>query len=144
MPYWRLFYHIVFGTKGGHPMITAAIEDRLLRYIHRKAEEMGGIVHAINGTETHIHIAVSVPPKIALTDFIARIKGSSSHYVNHSCQPIPMRFAWQTEYGLLSFGEKQLEWVVEYIKNQKEHHRQGTVLGGLEYGGWRPAAKPSG
>ena len=34
---------------------------------------------------------------------------------------------WQTGYGVVSFGAKDLPWVVAYIQNQREHHaRAGT------------------
>jgi len=39
---------------------------------------------------------------------------------------------WQTGYGVVSFGTKDLEWVVNYIRNQKEHHKKGTTVGRLE------------
>ena len=39
---------------------------------------------------------------------------------------------WQTGYGVVSFGTRDLEWVVRYIRNQKEHHRKGTTVERLE------------
>ena len=46
-----------------------------------------------------------------------------------------MKFAWQHEYGIVSLGEKQLDWVIEYINKQKEHHRAGTLIAALEDNG---------
>jgi len=34
---------------------------------------------------------------------------------------------WQTGYDAVSFGTKDMEWVVNYIRNQKEHHKWGTT-----------------
>jgi chlorite dismutase len=34
----------------------------------------------------------------------------------------------QTGYGVVSFGAKDLEWVVNYFRNQKEHHKKGTTV----------------
>ena len=39
---------------------------------------------------------------------------------------------WQAGYGVVSFGTKDLEWVVRYIRNQKEHHEKGTTVERLE------------
>jgi hypothetical protein len=39
---------------------------------------------------------------------------------------------WQTGYGVVSFGTKDLPWVVSYVRNQKEHHAKGTIVGRLE------------
>ena len=32
----------------------------------------------------------------------------------------------------VSFGTKDLEWVVNYIRNQKEHHKKGATVERLE------------
>jgi putative transposase len=39
---------------------------------------------------------------------------------------------WQKGYGIVSFGQKDLKWVVNYVENQKEHHRKGTTHERLE------------
>jgi putative transposase len=132
MPYWRLFYHIVFATKNREPLITPDIEDELHGYLTGKATGLGAVVYAVNGTEDHVHIVASVPPKIALSDFIGQIKGSASHHINHLPGRDGPLLDWQRGYGALSFGQKQLDWVADYVRDQKRHHREGTVLAVLE------------
>jgi len=99
--------------------------------IAAKAIELGGIVHAVGGVKEHVHLAVTVPPKISLSRFIGEVKGNSSHAINHAVFP-HHNFYWQNEYGVLSFGEKNLASVVNYIRNQKEHHAQGTLIKAME------------
>ena len=41
-------------------------------------------------------------------------------------------FRWQDEYGVLSFGERNLASVVRYIHNQKQHHADGSVIAAME------------
>jgi REP element-mobilizing transposase RayT len=96
-----------------------------------KAQDMEGFVHAIGGTQDHIHLAVSIPPKVSPAKFIGDVKGNSSHYVNHVIKP-DFEFYWQDEYGVLSFGEKNLSAVVGYIHNQKQHHANGTLISAME------------
>ncbi|MBL8107899.1 MAG: transposase, partial [Anaerolineales bacterium] len=103
----------------------------LYRVIAAKAQGMGGFVHAVGGMEDHAHLAVSVPPKIAPAKFIGDVKGNSSHYVNHVIKP-DFEFYWQDEYGVLSFGERNLASVVRYIHNQKQHHADGTYIAAME------------
>ena len=73
--------------------------------IAAKAQDFGSIIHAIGGTTDHVHLAVSVPPKVALAEFVGAVKGCSSHFVNHVVQP-GYQFKWQREYGVLSFGRR--------------------------------------
>lgn len=39
---------------------------------------------------------------------------------------------WQAGYGVVSFGTKDLEWVKEYVRNQRERHAQRRVSDRLE------------
>ncbi|RMF20588.1 MAG: IS200/IS605 family transposase, partial [Cyanobacteria bacterium J083] len=45
---------------------------------------------------------------------------------------------WQEGYGVFSLGGKQLETAVNYVKNQKIHHSQGTAIAALEKNGDPP------
>jgi putative transposase len=51
MPYWKLYYHFIWGTKHRLPIIDAGFETELYRVIVAKAKELGSFVHAIGGTE---------------------------------------------------------------------------------------------
>jgi REP element-mobilizing transposase RayT len=131
MPYWKLYYHFIWGTKNRLPLIDAEFEPELYRAIAAKVKYMDGFVHAVGGTEEHMHLAVSVPPKVAPAKFIGDVKGNSSHFVNHVVQP-DFEFYWQDEYGVLSFGEKNLYAIVKYIHHQKQHHADGTLITAME------------
>ena len=131
MPYWKLYYHFVWSTKDRLPLILPAFETDLYRVIAAKVKEMEGFVHAVGGTEDHVHLAVSVPPKLALSKLIGDTKGNSSHFVNHIVKS-DLEFRWQDEYGVLSFGQKDLPAVVRYIHNQKQHHADGTLITAME------------
>jgi|SRR5688500_13249484 putative transposase len=131
MPYWKLYYHFVWGTKNRLPLIDASLEAELYRVIAAKAHDMDGFVHAIGGMEDHLHLAVSISPKIAPAKFIGDVKGNCSHFVNHVIKP-DFEFHWQDAYGVFSFGEKSLFAIKEYIQNQKQHHADGTLIETME------------
>lgn len=131
MPYWRLFYHFVWGTKQREPLIGQGFEQRLYGVIAAKVIQLEGVVHAVGGTNDHVHLVVSVPPSIALSTFIGQVKGNSSHFVNQEIRA-GHRFAWQEGYGVVSFGERHLAWIVRYTHHQKRHHEQGSAIEYLE------------
>ena len=112
-------------------MITGRIEDRLYHYLtHKILETPGAILHAIGGIQTHIHIAASLQPNILVSDWVGKLKGSSSYYINHEVQPKALE--WQRGYGIVTFGTKDLQFVADYINNQKEHHKRGNIHDRLE------------
>jgi putative transposase len=131
MPYWRLFYHFVWTTRCREPLIAAEFEEIVRRVVAAKAVSLDAIVHAVAVIEDHIHLAASVPPRLALSEFVGQVKGNSSHWANHAFN-LPCPFAWQGDYGVVSFGGKQLDMVLQYLKNQRPHHQRGTCLQFLE------------
>jgi putative transposase len=132
MPYWRLFYHFTWGTKNRLPLILPQIEKSLYRVIAAKVKYLDGTVYAVGGVEDHIHLVVSVPPKLALSRFIGEIKGNSSHFINHDLLT-EANFYWQDEYGVITFSEKDLPIIVRYVQRQRQHHCGGTVNKALEW-----------
>ena len=112
------------------PIITTEIEPRLYTHIRSYALQTKGLIfHEIGGTETHVHIAVTIPPTLLISEWIGKLKGASSHHVNHKLANRKL-LDWQTGYGVVSFGTKDLEWVVNYIRNQKEHHNRARQESG--------------
>lgn len=125
MPYWRLFYHAVWGTKNRLALIDPIWEKDLHGYIWGKATALECIPHAIGGMSDHIHVAISIPPKLSVATLIGKLKGASSHHINENYAG--GSFLWQAEYGVLTFSEKALSSVVGYINNQKKHHADNTI-----------------
>ena len=132
MALWRLYYHLVWATKERYPLITPEIEPELYGYIIGKAHALECIVHAIGGTEEHVHLLASVPPKLSIASFVKGIKGSSSHHLNHGVPNPSSKFGWQRGYGVFSLSGKQLDDAVAYIRNQKAHHQEGSTIAALE------------
>ncbi len=93
----------------------------------------------MSGIEDHVRVALSIPPKRAVAEMVGQLKGGSSHFVPHEIAP-EVGFAWQREYGALSFSERGLPKVVAYIRNQRQHHAADTLWPGL----LSPARKPQG
>jgi putative transposase len=139
--FWRTYYHIVWSTANRLPLITENIEIELYEYIKTKCHVLECPLHAIGGVSDHIHVVISIPPSIAVSEIVRRIKGSSSHFANRiesdrrSFPPVregDSTFAWQREYGVFSLGGQQLDRAVSYVMNQKEHHAQGSIERFLE------------
>lgn len=121
----KVHLHVVFSTKNREPMILADVEKELYAYIATISNELKCPVHKINGTENHVHIACCLSRTITMAVLLEEIKRSSSKWIKTK-GPAYRKFAWQTGYGVFSFGESQLQHVVRYINDQKEHHRKTT------------------
>lgn len=130
--YSEINLHLTWHTKGNTPTLTDAIENRTHHYLkHRALQTPGVVIHAINGTSDHVHLVASVPATLLVSDWIGELKGASAHYVNHElCNRKVLE--WQAGDGVVSFGTRDLPWVVGYVERQKEHHARGGVSDRLE------------
>lgn len=131
MPFYRTYYHLVWGTKQRAELIVPEIESILYQYIISKAHESEVAVYAINGWYEHIHLVASIPPKLAVATVVKRLKGASSYYINEQSL-LTEHFAWQRGYGVFTLGEHQRQRAEEYVRRQKEHHQQRTTNSWLE------------
>ncbi len=133
MPYWRLFYHLVWATKGRAPFLDAGAGEVLVGAIRAAAGESKAIVPAVGPMPDHVHVALSIPPSVAVSTVVGRMKGSSSHLLRHAERgPQVVGFAWQAEYGVQSFGERALPQVVAYVHGQEERHAARRTWHALE------------
>lgn len=108
-------------------MITPDIERRLYREIESEAVKMRCIVLAVNGIEDHVHAALIIPTILTIADPVKQIKGASSHFVNEVLRP-EMPFKWQGSYGAFTVSRWDVDKIVAYVKNQKQHHADTTLL----------------
>lgn len=131
MPYCQLFYHLIWTTKNRQPLLTPKVEPVIHDFLRAKAIGLGATVFALNGTQDHIHLVVSIPSKIAVSRFVGQIKAVASTKFNKS-QPDAPPFFWQNEYGAFTFGAKRLPNYIAYVECQKEHHAQGRIIPVLE------------
>ena len=130
MPYWQLFYHIVWSAKNREPLLTPEVEPMIHGFLRSKAVGLGATVFALNGVQDHVHVVVSIPPKIAVAKFVGQIKAVGSTKFNKTGPR--QAFFWQKEYGAFSFDAKRLPNYVAYVERQKEHHAQNTIIPILE------------
>lgn len=131
MPYWQLFYHFVWSTKHRKPRLTSQVEPIIYGYLRSKAIGLGATVFALNGVADHVHMVVSVPPKMAVAKFVGQVKAVASTKFNRlglSQEP----FFWQESYSVFSFDGKRLPNYIAYVERQKEHHRQNSTIPILE------------
>jgi putative transposase len=114
-------------------MLTDEAEAMAFAAIREKVAKLGNVyVHELGATPTHIHVVVSVEPTVTPATLIGELKGYSSHEVNRRIGIGHKVLEWQSGYGVVSFGTGDMDWVREYVRNQKEHHSVGKVYERLE------------
>src|SRR4051794_24931761 len=111
--YSEINLHLVWHTKLSRPLLRPDVEAMTFGCLREKAAALGDVyLHGIGGTETHIHVPFSIEPTILISELVVSLKGYSSHKVNRRIGMGRTVLQWQTGYGVVSFGTKDLPWVV--------------------------------
>jgi len=128
----EMHLHITWHTLHNAPVLLDAVEVQTHRYLRRRATQTDGVfVHAVGGVADHVHLAVTMPPTLNVSEWIGQLKGGCAHYINQEiCNGKVLQ--WQTGYGVVSFGTKDIRWVIQYVNNQREHHAKGSTHERLE------------
>ena len=117
--------HFVFSTKNRVPLLDNTIHERLFSYIGGIIRELGGKLIEINSMPEHIHFYAYMPKtvSVSVSKFMEIVKTNSSKWV-HDSFPNKDKFGWQDGYGAFSVSKSAEDTVIQYIRNQQEHHRK--------------------
>jgi REP element-mobilizing transposase RayT len=118
----KLYYHIVFSTKQREPLITAAFQDRLYRYIGGIAREYNVELLRVGGMPDHVHLVLRLKADVSVSEIVRVIKSNSSKWLNELSEFIGA-FSWQRGYAAFTVSASQLDALYTYVENQAEHHR---------------------
>lgn len=125
--YSQISIQFVFAIKYRNTVILENWETDLYKYITGIVQNKNHKMIAINGMPDHIHILVGLNTVQSIADLMRDVKANSSKWINEN-NITPEKFEWQTGYGAFSYSKSHVQRVVNYIKNQKQHHQKQTFL----------------
>jgi REP element-mobilizing transposase RayT len=123
--YSSLFFHLIFSTKNRQEWIDIEIENRVWAYLGGIARKHNCTAIQIGGIEDHIHILILAPTTYSPSQIAQFLKGESSKWI-HEEFPKLSKFGWQDGYSIFSVSKSIVPKVVDYIKNQRQHHKGKT------------------
>jgi len=124
-------YHIVFSTKFRKkiigPVLTKELKEIYQRMSLDKPESMEIICVGIE--VDHVHVLVKIPPKMAVSKAVQRIKGVASRKIFQKYPELEKRIGkralWQSGYFSRSLGEMNLPQIKTYLGKQEEDYYYG-------------------
>jgi putative transposase len=85
------------------------------------------ILYRINAVEDHVHLLSDLHPGLALADYMREIKASSSAWIKNK-GIFPYFMGWADGYAALTYSWKEKDKIVNYIRNQQEHHKKEQFM----------------
>lgn len=124
MSYFSLTYHIVWRTKCSLPTINEEHERDLYAYIFGFCKEKKCKLYRINSMPEHIHMCVEIHPTISVSEFMKVLKKESSQWMKEHKEWFPLFEAWGNGYASFTYSAEDRPNIINYIRNQKEHHKK--------------------
>jgi putative transposase len=123
---YSLNYHLVFVTKYRRRPITPRVRAFLRRVFGEVCADFGGTLDEFDGEADHLHLQVSMPPRVAPSTLVNSLKGVSSRHLRRQRFPEVTRALsgehfWSPSYFVSSTGAASLDRVKAYIRQQRSH-----------------------
>ena len=120
--YTQILFQIVFSTKNRERTMKTEKRVELYKYIWGIMKNKKCHLYQIGGIEDHIHIVTHIHPTISLSALIKDIKVASSVYIKK--ESLFQNFTgWQDGYAAFTYSLSEKDKLVNYVKNQEEHHK---------------------
>ena len=128
---WNCKYHIVFAPKYRRQIIYGKLKADIGKILRTLCERKGVTIHEAEACPDHIHMLVSIPPKISVADFMGYLKGKSSLMIFDRYANLKYRYGnrkfWCRGYYVDTVGRNK-KAIEEYIRNQLKEDKENEQL----------------
>ena len=118
---WECKYHIVFALKYRRRVIYGNIKRDIGKILRKLCEQKRVEIIEAELCPDHVHMLVSIPPKIALSNFMGYLKGKSTLMIFDKYANLKYRYGrrnfWEEGYFSSTVGKNEKK-IKEYIQNQ--------------------------
>ena len=133
---WNCKYHIVFAPKYRRQIIYGKIKSDIGIILRKLCEQKGVEIIEVNACKDHIHMLVSIPPKLSVAQFMGYLKGKSSLMIFDRHANLKYKYGnrhfWSEAYYVSTVGLND-QTVAKYIREQEQHDIAMDKLSVKEY-----------
>lgn len=133
---WRCQYHIVFAPKYRRQIIYGKYKAEIGKILRTICERNGIEIIEANACADHIHMLVSIPPKMAVSKFMGILKGKSSLMIFDRFANLKYKYSnrhfWARGYYVDTVGRNK-NAIAKYIQNQIQEDRIADQISMKEY-----------
>ena len=116
--------HLVFVTKYRRDVLTDPMLKRMEELMRETCTQMECELLEFNGEDDHVHMMVSIHPKVAVSNLVGKLKGKSAYFLRQEFNKEVRKklwgdHFWSPSYCVVSCGGAPLEIIKQYIENQR-------------------------
>ncbi|HJO63361.1 MAG TPA: IS200/IS605 family transposase [Desulfobacterales bacterium] len=125
---WHCQYHIVWVPKYRHRILDGAIQAATESGIQAISGYAGCEVVELNVQPDHVHLVAMVPPKLAISDLMGRVKGQTAiklfkQFRHLRQKPYWGNHLWAKGYCVDTLG-LDAEMIQKYVRHQEVKEKQ--------------------
>ena len=123
-------FHVVWATKYRYKVLHGAMRERLREIIQQTCAELG--VYIVKGclARDHVHMFLSIPPNLALSKVMQRIKGRSSRRIQMEFPELRKRYwgrrFWARGYFSTTSGNVTDDIILQYLELHSKRDATGV------------------
>jgi REP element-mobilizing transposase RayT len=115
----------VFSTKNREHTLTEDHRNDLYKYIWGILKNKQCHLYRIGGMADHVHIIIHLHPSISLSSLVKDLKVASSQNIK-TARLFQNFNGWQNGYGAFTYAFNDKDHLIEYVRNQEQHHKIQT------------------
>lgn len=121
----QMHVHLVWGTKYRYDVLKGEVQLRCRELLRQTCDSLD--IQILKGvvSKDHIHLHLSYPPKLSVSEIVKRLKGRSAKILLEEFSELRKRYwgghLWGIGYGAWSTGNITDEMIQQYL----EHHKEG-------------------
>lgn len=116
-------YHVVWTTKYRKAVLRGEVAKRLRELVRQTCATMDIYILSGHVAKDHVHLLLSVPPKVSVSELMQRLKGRSSRIMLQEFNELRRQFwgqqLWARGYFAASSGNVTDEVIQQYIESQE-------------------------
>ena len=133
---WNCKYHIVFAPKYRRQEIYGKLREDIGKILHQLCEMKKVEIIEAEACPDHIHLLVSIPPSLSVSQFVGYQKGKSSLMIFDRHANLKYKYGnrhfWCRGYYVDTVGRNK-ERIAEYIRNQLQEDIMNDQLSFKEF-----------
>lgn len=121
-----ILVHLIFSTRQRVPFLTPELRVEMYPFLATVARGLECECLRVGGVADHVHMALRLPPTVALAKIVQGVKASSSKWTKGEGVG---EFAWQRGYAAFSVSPSKVAELIAYIDGQGAHHAKRDFQG---------------